>query len=331
MSRSLAIFLALTGAVLFLGSCVPLGLSGYRLFTAEAVLAQPVVLGAPTRTAAFAVAPEGLVRIAFKTRIETESVQEEDKAGEKSYKPRYRFPVTLRAFDGEGKVVFEKATEMAWDRGEKMMSQEQTTSAGGVLSLQHNFDKFAAPASGQMVVEVEIAADNTYGARLTEAELLVYDRLVSETPYIAAWAGMFFGGMFLAMFATIFAITAAATPPGAASSTASPEARRYAALCHAAGLLGYVVPFGNMVGVLVAWLVWRRTDPYVDEQGKEALNFQIAVLVYVLASLLLVLVLVGFLLLFVVGLAHLVLTVVAAASAADGRPFRYPLIFRLVK
>lgn len=60
------------------------------------------------------------------------------------------------------------------------------------------------------------------------------------------------------------------TPPSA-------EARQWAMLCHFAAFFGLVFPFGNLLGPLVVWQIKRDLDPFVDAQGKEAVNFQISV------------------------------------------------------
>jgi len=52
--------------------------------------------------------------------------------------------------------------------------------------------------------------------------------------------------------------------------------RTWAMLCHLSGLAGYVVPFGNIFGPLIIWLIKRDQSWFVDDQGKEALNFQIS-------------------------------------------------------
>jgi uncharacterized Tic20 family protein len=180
-----------------------------------------------------------------------------------------------------------------------------------------------------LTIEVDLKPDTTYGARLNDVELQVYDGLQSETYSLVAWFAMLVGGIAIGVVGLVFAFASAAAP--GAAPAGSPEACRFAALCHAAGFLGYLIPLGNIAGVLVAWLVWREAGAFVDQQGKEALNFQLAMSVYLLVSLVLVFVLIGFVLVVVLSLAHLVLMIMATANAANGRPFRYPMIFRLVK
>ena len=133
-----------------------------------------------------------------------------------------------------------------------------------------------------------------------------------------------------------------APPPGpdvtAAGGAASPqvirlsvpEERNMALLCHLISFVGFFVPFGNIVGPLVVWLVKREQSPFVDHHGKEALNFQISLTIYALASLLLMLILVGFLLLPAVVVFGIVMVIIAAVRANEGVEYRYPLTIRLV-
>lgn len=113
-------------------------------------------------------------------------------------------------------------------------------------------------------------------------------------------------------------------------NTASSDERTMAMLCHLAAFAGVVIPFGNIIGPLVIWLIKKDSSPYIDYHGKEALNFQIAFTIYMLISLLLMMVLIGFILLPVLGIAGLVLMIIAAIKAKDGEQYRYPYIFRLL-
>src|SRR5262245_39042410 len=91
----------------------------------------------------------------------------------------------------------------------------------------------------------------------------------------------------------------------------SREARQWAMFCHFAAFFGLVFPFGNLLGPLIVWQVRRESDPYIDQQGKEAVNFQITVTLAMLISCVLMLIIVGFLLLGLVSIVALVLTIIA--------------------
>lgn len=110
-----------------------------------------------------------------------------------------------------------------------------------------------------------------------------------------------------------------------------PEARQWAMLCHFAAFLGLVIPFGNLLGPLIVWQIKKDLDPFVDAQGKEALNFQISVALAALLCFLLMVVVIGFPLLLLVSIAALVLTIIAGIKANEGQAYRYPFAWRLVK
>ncbi len=111
----------------------------------------------------------------------------------------------------------------------------------------------------------------------------------------------------------------------------SQEARQWAMFCHLAAFVGLIIPFGNLIGPLIVWQLKRELDPFVDDQGKEALNFHITVSIAALVCMLLAVVVIGFLLLPLLGLAALVLTIIGGIKANEGKVYRYPLCWRLVK
>lgn len=118
----------------------------------------------------------------------------------------------------------------------------------------------------------------------------------------------------------------------------SQETRKWAMLCHLGGLASLVLfPTANIILPLVIWLTKRDTDPYINEQGREAVNFQISMFLYgVLVTgsvLLLKFILIGYLFIWLpllVVIAQLGGTIVGAIRAHDGENFRYPLILRFI-
>src|SRR5438034_80479 len=90
-------------------------------------------------------------------------------------------------------------------------------------------------------------------------------------------------------------------------------------VCHVAGLTIYLgIPLGNIIAPLIIWLVKRRTDPFVQEQGRESLNFNISFTIYGLLTGLLCYVVVGFILLPILLIIHIVLVVRATLRANRG-------------
>ena len=118
---------------------------------------------------------------------------------------------------------------------------------------------------------------------------------------------------------------------GAPADGPSKDDRMWGMLAHLAALAGYVIPFGNLVGPLIVWLVKKDEMPFVDDQGKESLNFQITMTIALLISSALICVFIGIVLLPLVAIYDLVLTIIAAIKANEGVRYRYPWTLRLIK
>ncbi len=126
-------------------------------------------------------------------------------------------------------------------------------------------------------------------------------------------------------------------PPAKSSSTTSQE-NLWPMLCHLAALAGLIIPFGNIIGPLVVWLVKKDEMPIVNEYGKESLNFQITATIYmiglVIVATILSFIAIGVLLfplVGLVGLADLVLVIIATVQANKGVAYHYPLSIRFIK
>ncbi|RWU26798.1 DUF4870 domain-containing protein [Pseudomonas alkylphenolica] len=113
--------------------------------------------------------------------------------------------------------------------------------------------------------------------------------------------------------------------------TPNAEIRQWAMFCHLAALAGLLFPLGNLLGPLVVWIWKKDLDPFIDAQGKEALNFQITVFLASIICFALMFVLIGLVLFAGLMVAVLVLTIIAGVKANEGQPYRYPLTWRPIK
>jgi uncharacterized Tic20 family protein len=110
-----------------------------------------------------------------------------------------------------------------------------------------------------------------------------------------------------------------------AGPTPDQDSKTMGMLAH---LLGIVLCF---VGPLIIWLVKKDQSPFVDDQGKESLNFQIMLVIgYVIGGATSFLC-IGFLILPAVWIFGIIFSIMGAMKAKDGIPYRYPLNLRLVK
>jgi len=118
------------------------------------------------------------------------------------------------------------------------------------------------------------------------------------------------------------------------SSAAMPsaEARKWGMLCHLSALVGLLANgIGFLVGPLIVWALKKDTDPFVNVQGKEAVNFQITMLIAAAISALLMLVVIGFVLIGIVALLMIIFPIIGAVKANSGESYRYPLTIRFIK
>jgi hypothetical protein len=65
--------------------------------------------------------------------------------------------------------------------------------------------------------------------------------------------------------------------------------RTLAMLCHLIALSGVIVPFGNILGPLIVWMIGKSDSEFVNEHGKSSLNFQISFTLFFIASVVLIL------------------------------------------
>jgi uncharacterized Tic20 family protein len=116
------------------------------------------------------------------------------------------------------------------------------------------------------------------------------------------------------------------------SSDIPREARKWAMICHIialAGLLGNGIGF--LIAPLIVWLIKREDHPFIDRQGKEAVNFQITMFIILFVSAILALVLIGFVFLFIVAFIMTVFPIIAAIKANEGNDYKYPFTIRFIK
>lgn len=113
------------------------------------------------------------------------------------------------------------------------------------------------------------------------------------------------------------------------------QERQWGMLAHASLLTWFLTAgLGFLLGPLIVWLVKKDESPFVDVCGKEALNFGINavgwVIVTVVCALTFILIPVAFILGIASGVMMLVMPIVALLKAKDGVPYRYPFIFRIL-
>lgn len=104
----------------------------------------------------------------------------------------------------------------------------------------------------------------------------------------------------------------------------SRDARNLAMLCHLLGIVGFLAP-------LVIWLSERDKHRFVDQHGTGAMNYQISLMIYFAVAWLSCFIYIGFVLTPLLGLTHLVLSILGALKARNGQPWRYPIAISFLR
>lgn len=107
--------------------------------------------------------------------------------------------------------------------------------------------------------------------------------------------------------------------------------KQWVIFCHAGALAGLIIPFGNIIVPAIIWSMKKEESEWIDEQGKESLNFQISMTIYLFVAGLLVFLLVGIPLLILLGIADLAFIIIAIIKSDKGERYRYPFTLRLVQ
>lgn len=127
-------------------------------------------------------------------------------------------------------------------------------------------------------------------------------------------------------------------PPALSAAPRKPDTL-WPTLCHVCGLAGGVVPLGNIIGPIIIWQVKKDELPEVVAHAKEVLNFQITIIIALLACV--PLAFIGVWLIFpfflivpliaAISIGALVCTIIGIVKASEGRFYTYPLTIRLIQ
>jgi uncharacterized Tic20 family protein len=334
VNRSANIVLLLVGILLFLGSCAPFGIMFYHETLVEPVDSYSMLTGGASDTASFQLTPGTLARFAIETNIATTSVQEDPESFDDKYLARFAIPLSYTISDSSGNTLKNKNTSLDWKESFAIStSNEKSSSTGGTLTARLNLEKFTVPVDGSVTIDIGVGPDTTYEAISTSSKLHLYENLVNNTGYIIAGVAMLIVGFILSVLSFILLIVSSAQSSNADQESVSDnqKANQDAMIIQLSAFSGYLIPLGSLIVPLILWQIWRKKDNYIDEMGKEAINFEISMLIYYFISLILCFVIIGFLLLFAVAIFHFAYIIIAAIHTSRGNHFRYPLTIRLIK
>jgi uncharacterized Tic20 family protein len=111
-----------------------------------------------------------------------------------------------------------------------------------------------------------------------------------------------------------------------------PNNRKWGMALHLSALIGLLLPLGLVLGPLIVWMLKKNDGEYFDRQGKNAVNFQLTILIAafvfaVLGTMIKPL----FTLAFVAGIAGILFAVIAGFNVNSNGDYKYPFSFRFIK
>ncbi|MCD4731833.1 MAG: DUF4870 domain-containing protein [Bacteroidales bacterium] len=109
------------------------------------------------------------------------------------------------------------------------------------------------------------------------------------------------------------------------------DERMWSMFCHLSAFVGYLVPLGSILGPLVIWSIKKEQFPAIDNHGKEALNFNISIAIYMILSAILIVIVIGILMLIALWVFQTVMIIIASIKANNGEFFKYPLSIQFIK
>ncbi len=101
--------------------------------------------------------------------------------------------------------------------------------------------------------------------------------------------------------------------------------RNWAMFCHLSAFAGFFFPFGGIIGPLICWLSKRDESVWVYVNGRDSMNFQLSILLYMTLAFPLCFILIGIPIIGVLVTLKIICIIIASVKAAKGETFKYPL------
>lgn len=129
--------------------------------------------------------------------------------------------------------------------------------------------------------------------------------------------------------------------------------RTWSMLCHLSALAGLLFGLGNVLGPLIVWQIKKNELPEIEPHGKEALNFQLTMLIINIVASIIIAGIIGTafgfggfmrspfaffgggfglgIILGIINLLAIILAIVAGIKANNGETYKYPFAIRFIK
>jgi uncharacterized protein len=107
--------------------------------------------------------------------------------------------------------------------------------------------------------------------------------------------------------------------------------RNWAMLCHLSAFAGFFFPFGGIIGPLICWLSKKDESVWLYVNGRNSLNFQLSILLYMVLTIPLCFIILGFPIIAMFGTLKVICIIIASVKASKGEAFNYPLVIPFIQ
>ena len=314
----LAMVLFAAGLILVVGSCVPVVGSLYRFATLAPVMTWTVPATTGRVQAEYRVPARARLAAALRWRGSGSSELVRDVGS-----------FTLEVTDAEGRSL--QSLRDAWAGPPPARTSSGGSGAGAHAATARWLPPFAVPDDTVLHIDFAVEPAELEAAGTSRLELQLFRDVPEFTVSFFTALVLWILGILTVLIGAIWWLRHL-TGDVEAPVTASPgdEERLWAMFCHLSAMLGYLLPFGQLIGPSVVWMAKRDRSGFIDAHGREALNFQISVMLYAVIALIACFVLIGFLLLFALVIFHVSMTLYASLRAQQGDAVRYPMALRIL-
>jgi uncharacterized Tic20 family protein len=107
--------------------------------------------------------------------------------------------------------------------------------------------------------------------------------------------------------------------------------RNWSMLCHLSALAGFFIPFGGVIGPFICWQTRKDESGWISINGRNSLNFQLSMLLYIILAAPLCLIVVGIPIIAALVVLRAACVIIAGIKAPKGEIFRYPLAIPFIQ
>ena len=107
--------------------------------------------------------------------------------------------------------------------------------------------------------------------------------------------------------------------------------RNWAMLCHLSAFAGFFFPFGGIIGPLICWLSKKDESLWLYINGRNSLNFQLSIMLYIVLTIPLCFIIIGFPIIGMLVILKVICIIIASVKASKGESFKYPLVIPFIQ